>query len=207
MMMSEERETFVLKCDRPRYDGGVEVDLERYFGRKLQPDTDALRSSYHEKKRAQLAKDHLTAYKQLHALDEYAPHMGTHPELSPEDRAFSEYLSNAPALELVEEFPEQAWNDFSGEDARLIAKQQHDKHHQEGLRETLLKGPLQIIVSLAGLATSVVALATMMLSGRKEKLFESQVMVLLRECHHMFWKGVWSLTTLPFSAAQKWRMG
>jgi hypothetical protein len=26
-----------LKCDKPRYDGGVEVNLERYFGRPLQP--------------------------------------------------------------------------------------------------------------------------------------------------------------------------
>lgn len=27
----------ILRCDRPRYDGGVDVNLERYFGRPLQP--------------------------------------------------------------------------------------------------------------------------------------------------------------------------
>jgi hypothetical protein len=34
---SKSRKTFVLRCDKPRYDGGVEIDLERYFGRRLQP--------------------------------------------------------------------------------------------------------------------------------------------------------------------------
>jgi hypothetical protein len=31
-----------LKCDKPRYDGGVEVNLERYFGRPLQPNRQLL---------------------------------------------------------------------------------------------------------------------------------------------------------------------
>jgi hypothetical protein len=32
-----QRQSFTLRCDRPRYDGGVEFDLERYLGSKLQP--------------------------------------------------------------------------------------------------------------------------------------------------------------------------
>jgi hypothetical protein len=46
----EDRQTFVLKCDKPRYDGGVEVDLERYFGRKLQPNLAQIKRSRLEKK-------------------------------------------------------------------------------------------------------------------------------------------------------------
>jgi len=39
------RKGFVLKCDKPRYDGGVDLNLEKYFGRKLQPNQAALRNA------------------------------------------------------------------------------------------------------------------------------------------------------------------
>jgi len=39
---SKPRKGFVLKCDKPRYDGGVELNLEKYFGRRLQPSQAAL---------------------------------------------------------------------------------------------------------------------------------------------------------------------
>lgn len=39
------RKGFVLKCDKPRYDGGVELNLEKYFGRRLQPNQAALRQT------------------------------------------------------------------------------------------------------------------------------------------------------------------
>lgn len=42
---SKSRKTFVLRCDRPRYDGGVEIDLERYFGRRLQPNLNPLKKA------------------------------------------------------------------------------------------------------------------------------------------------------------------
>lgn len=39
------RKGFVLKCDKPRYDGGVDINLEKYFGRRLQPNQAALRQA------------------------------------------------------------------------------------------------------------------------------------------------------------------
>ena len=43
--MTAKRKTFVLRCDKPRYDGGVELDLERYFGRQLQPNANELQKA------------------------------------------------------------------------------------------------------------------------------------------------------------------
>jgi hypothetical protein len=203
-MNADNRETFVLKCDRPRYDGGVEVDLERYFGRKLQPNTDSLRKSYQDKRLASMANDHLQQHlNDASMLDEYALRQhSNHPELSEEDALFHEHLAHSPALDLIDEFPHQSWSDFTETDAKIIAEEQRKRKQHKQFKELLLKGPLQIIVSIAGLATSVVALSSLLLSGGSRESFKKQVFALVQECYTMFWKGVWSIVTLPVATVR-----
>jgi hypothetical protein len=62
------------------------------------------------------------------------------------------------------------------------------------IRQVFLQGPLQVAISLAGMVTTVVALASVGL-GEKHRSLKHQSLELMKDCSTMFWKG-WANTLL-----------
>lgn len=81
----------VLKCDKPRYDGGVEINLERYLGRPLQPSPSALRKKMREQS-ANTMKEAVDKLKEAQGIDDAAPKASA--VKAPEEKADKPKVSN-----------------------------------------------------------------------------------------------------------------
>lgn len=209
-MSESERKTFVLKCDKPRYDGGIEIDLERYFGRRLQPNLTSLKG---------MAQEHLS--------EEQLKKLGNDALLSP-----SQVIAHAKAVRLkrasllnedsVYDMDEALERDLASEDLSEFLpytrihqnalekvtsplKQQdtstqvmHPLVRHDRLKDVFMQGPLQMSIGLTGVLTSLLALCAMNLCARPEGI-RHQAHQLFQDCTRVFWKGLWNTLLLPAS--------
>jgi hypothetical protein len=131
-----------LKVDRPRFDGGIEIDLNKYF---------------EAKRRATAILPHAVS-----AAPEAAEAILDHGLSAP----------NAPVDEAEEQAP--------------ISNYSRIMH-------ILLQGPLEIVVGLAGVLTTILALMTF--SACRNQVLVAQSKVLFQDCGRMFVQG-WANTLL-----------
>ena len=211
MMSNAERKTFVLKCDKPRYDGGVEVDLERYFGRRLQPNLTSLKGMaqehLNEDQLKKLGDDAVLSPTQVKACthgDHKLPRMSSRVQDNVYD--MDEALERNMATEnLMEYFPYARVNKEAVKAAakKVIQRQESTQEpntllRQDRLKDVFMQGPLQMGIGLTGLLTSLLALCAMNLCARPEGI-RQQARQLFRDCTKVFWKGVWNTVLLPSS--------
>jgi hypothetical protein len=209
-MSDAERKTFVLKCDKPRYDGGIEIDLERYFGRRLQPNLTSLKG---------MAQEHLN--------EEQLKKLGDDAVLSP-----TQVIARAKAVRLkrtsllsedsVYDMDEALERDLASEDLSAflpytrvdqdaLEKAAHPLNlhdtitpkmdplvRQARLKDVFMQGPLQMGIGLTGVLTSLLALCAMNLCARPEGI-RHQARQLFQDCTRVFWKGLWNTLLLPAS--------
>ena len=209
MMANDDRKTFVLKCDKPRYDGGVEVDLERYFGRRLQPNLGSLKG---------LAQAHLDE-NQLHSLGRDAIKKANHQakrNVSKKryEQLFDDYnsydMDDALAQGLAQEevLPVANLLKTKVENTKTTVKSKEEptplmlpthsiKH--ERLKEAFFKGPMQMTVGLTGVLTSMLAICSLHLCARPEGI-RSHAKTLLWDSQRIFMQGILNTLLLPSSA-------
>jgi hypothetical protein len=209
-MSNSERKTFVLKCDKPRYDGGIEIDLERYFGRRLQPNLTSLKGMaqehLNEDQIKKLGDDAVLSPTQVIARAK-AAHSKRRSLLS-EDTVYDmdEALErNMASEDLSEFFPYKRVSkvarpkaDRSVNDALKVSDAMHPMMRQARLKDVFMQGPLQMGIGLTGLLTSLLALCAMNLCARPEGI-RHQARQLFHECTRVFWKGLWNTLLLPAS--------
>jgi hypothetical protein len=206
-MSNSERKTFVLKCDKPRYDGGIEIDLERYFGKRLQPNLSSLKGiaqeHLNEDQLKKLGDDALLKPTQVIARAK-AAHSKRKSLLS-EDTVYDmdEALERDMATEDLAEFlPYTRVNKNALN--KVVQNQQNASKtvrptvRQERLKDVFMQGPLQMGIGLTGLLTSLLALCAMNLCARPEGI-RQQARQLLQDCTRVFWKGLWNTVLLPAS--------
>lgn len=209
----ENRQTFVLKCDKPRYDGGVEVDLERYFGRKLQPSTNEMKRARLEKKLLELLAEGSAESENAREAEDFISQLSLHDvgEISLAEAGASQPHQNLSFSEL------SAMALDKGSLDRTINRRNPFGQHAEAakkatetlktdsklslIRQVVLQGPLQVAISMAGMVTTVVAMASVGL-GSKHEALKQQSMELMKDCATMFWKGWMNTLLIPFKTAQ-----
>ncbi len=206
-MSNAERKTFVLKCDKPRYDGGIEIDLERYFGRRLQPNLTSLKG---------MAQEHLNE-DQLKKLGDDAVLSPT--QVMARAKKAKSKTQSLLSEEMVYDMDEALERNMASEDlAELLPytrvnkdaikkadqkQQDADKAmrplmRQDRLKDVFMQGPLQMGIGLTGLLTSLLALCAMNLCARPEGI-RHQARQLFQDCTKVFWKGLWNTVLLPVS--------
>jgi len=207
-MTDSERKTFVLKCDRPRYDGGIEIDLERYFGRRLQPNLTSLKGMAQEHlNEAQLkklgndallspaqviARAKATRFKRKSLLNEdsvYDMDEALERHLASEE--LSEFLPYTP---LHQEAQEKVLHPLNPQGTRTPALD--PLMRQDRLKDIFMQGPLQMSIGLTGVLTSLLALCAMNLCARPEGI-RHQAHQLFQDCTRVFLKGLWNTLLLP----------
>jgi hypothetical protein len=207
MMSSAERRTFVLKCDKPRYDGGIEIDLERYFGRRLQPNLTSLKG---------MAQEHLNE-EQLEKLGSdaifNAKQTLVRPTASKKQKRVS-FLSEATIYDLDEALEKGLASEALEDLLPYISSKTQDSAvsmkvaqvmtpvmmlRQDRLKEAFLQGPLQMTIGLTGLLTSALALCSMNLCAKPQGI-RIQAESLFQECSKVFVKGLWNTLLLPTRA-------
>lgn len=219
----ENRQTFVLKCDKPRYDGGVEVDLERYFGRKLQPNMQELKRAKVERRLMELLSEGETEAQNAQEAEDFIAQLSFHdvddlPSSFTEEALTHTHSSvplsfsqlSAMALDkanldrvtnrrypINQNFEEQT--DFHT--SHLSQATTNVVNKVQLIRQVFLQGPLQIAISLAGMVTTVVALASVGL-GEKHRSLKNQSLELMQDCSSMFWKGWANTLLIPFKTMQ-----
>ena len=203
MMAKDERKTFVLKCDKPRYDGGVEIDLERYFGRRRQPNLRSLKD---------MAQAHLDEG-QLHSLGRDAIKQSNHQakrsvpqkryqnlfddyNLYDMDEALAEGLAQEDVLPVANLLKTKVKNTVKPkEEPTPLMLPTHSLKH-ERLKEAFFKGPMQMTVGLTGLLTSMLAICSLHLCARPEGI-RSHAKTLLWDSQRIFMQGVLNTLLLP----------
>ena len=207
----ENRQTFVLKCDRPRYDGGVEVDLERYFGRKLQPNINQMKRARLEKKLFDLLAEGADESERALEAEAFISELSFHEveEVSPEEAdshqppqslTFSQL--SAMALDRVSlERVSNRRQPVSQQTETSVPSTVNTSSKFSLIRQVLLQGPLQVAISLAGIVTTMVAMASIGL-GTKHANLKQQSLDLMKDCSAMFWKGWLNTILIPFKTAQ-----
>ncbi|MCE2931046.1 MAG: hypothetical protein LW809_06640 [Vampirovibrionales bacterium] len=209
-MSNSERKTFVLKCDKPRYDGGIEIDLERYFGRRLQPNLTSLKGMaqehLNEDQLKKLGDDAVLSPRQVIAQAKAA--QSKRKSLLSEDTVYDmdEALERDMASEDLSEFlPYKRVDKVALKKAEQNVKDalkhrpvKHAMGRQERLKDVFMQGPLQMGIGLTGLLTSLLALCAMNLCARPEGI-RHQARQLFQDCTHVFWKGLWNTVLLPAS--------
>jgi hypothetical protein len=207
----ENRQTFVLKCDKPRYDGGVEVDLERYFGRKLQPTANQLKRIRLEKKLLELLAEGSAEAEQALEAEDFISQLSLHEvddmnleEAGTPPQRQSLTFSQLSAMALDKTSLDRPSNRRSStlhqaEAGSTVALKTDSKFSL--IRQVMLQGPLQVAISLAGIITTIIAMASVGL-GSKHASLKQQSMELMKDCSTMFWKGWLNTILIPFKTAQ-----
>lgn len=180
------RKTFVLKCDRPRYDGGVEIDLQKFFGRPLQPNMALLRKRQ-------------VSVEQLEALKKEAR------QLLNESQALTQ--SNAPTVSaeqaLLEAAPVTASPSHpkpTPTKARVTSVTTHSQLSPDHapccvLGNWLLQGPSDIVFGVVGLCASLVACLALL--AYPNPVLKCQTELLVKDCFQRMGSGCWQLLQWP----------
>jgi hypothetical protein len=171
--------TFVLRCDKPRYDGGVELDLEHYFGQKLnrRPQRHSLPPSLSALDYAALE----TALKKERLAQHTEAVRALHQELKPNSH------SNTP---------QSGW-------PSLNVKQPAVTEGNVSLLAVISQGPLQIAVSLLGFVTTALAMLSLCVGmGQGQSTLRQQSRQLLNHCVGMLGKGVLNTLLMPQRACE-----
>jgi hypothetical protein len=200
-LMSSKRKTFVLKCDKPRYDGGVEIDLKQYFGDRFQSDALELKalaqSQLSPAQRSGLGKDMLTSGMQFMEVPHYVL----------EDDAVSPLQALHHADEIgLENRVSAAWEAQAAEHTLTTVPSAQSLHVEEHKAVTsagkatrfktlLLEGPIQLLIACAGLGTACLALCSLALLSNPEGIAK-QSYALIKSCHTLLLKGL--INTLLF---------
>jgi hypothetical protein len=201
-MAFPKRNTFILKCDKPRYDGGVEIDLKEYFGSRFQSDAASLKriaqGQLNSHQRNSLGKDALSK----EVLSIAGPHYDL--DAAIEDGLADEWPETVHADEhRVEESVTTAWrteaahvpSSASAEMACSVPLAPQPVHTP--FKAFLLEGPIQILVGLTGLSTGMLALCSLGLLSNPEGV-ALRAKDLVRSCKTLLIKGLWNTCTLPF---------
>jgi hypothetical protein len=67
--------------------------------------------------------------------------------------------------------------------------------------QVFLQGPLQVAISMAGMVTTTVAMASIGL-GAKHASLKQQSLELMKDCAAMFWKGWLNTLLIPLKTVQ-----
>ena len=176
--------TFVLRCDKPRYDGGVELDLEHYFGQKLNR-----RPQRHSLPPGLSALDYATleaALKKERLAQHTESVRALHQELKPH---------SASPLPLP---PQQGWPTRG-----LKHPTTPPAEGDVSLLAVVSQGPLQIAVSLLGFVTTALAMLSLCVGmGQGQSTLRQQSRQLLHHCVGMLGKGVLNTLLMPQRACE-----
>jgi hypothetical protein len=208
----ENRQTFVLKCDKPRYDGGVEVDLERYFGRKLQPNMNQMKRARLEKKLLDLLAEGAEESENALEAEAFISELSFHEveDVKLEEAGYNQQCQSLTFSQLSSMALDKANLDRAinrrhpmgpyGADSQTMPAMKTDSKWSL-IRQVLLQGPLQVAISLAGIVTTMVAMASIGL-GTKHVSLKQQSLELMKDCSAMFWKGWLNTVLIPFKTVQ-----
>ena len=208
----ENRQTFVLKCDTPRYDGGVEVDLERYFGRKLQPNVNQMKRARLEKKLLDLLAEGAEESENALEAEAFISELSLHEveDVKLEEADYSHQRQSFTFSQLSTMALDKANLDTATNRRHPMGPYGADSHTMPAMktgskwcliRQVLLQGPLQVAISLAGIFTTVIAIYSIGL-GTKHASLKQQSLDLMKDCSAMFWKGWLNTVLIPFKTVQ-----